>query len=48
VDKITVGNGVVGPITHRIQEEFFGVTSGQKPDRHNWMTPVNAPVAAVR
>jgi len=48
VDKITVGNGVVGPITHRIQEEFFGVTSGQKPERHNWMTPVNAPVAAVR
>jgi len=48
VDKITIGKGVAGPITRRIQEEFFAVTSGHKPDRHNWLTPVNAPVAASR
>lgn len=47
VDKIQVGEGMAGPITRRIQEEFFGLTSGSKPDRHNWLTPVNAPVAAV-
>jgi branched-chain amino acid aminotransferase len=48
VDKIIIGKGSAGPITRRIQEEFFAVTSGKKPDRHNWLTPVNAPVAAVR
>ena len=48
VDKIVVGKGTAGPITRRIQDEFFGITSGKKPDRHNWLTPVNAPVAAAR
>lgn len=47
VDKIQVGKGVAGPITRKLQEEFFAITSGNKPDRHNWLTPVNAPVAAV-
>jgi branched-chain amino acid aminotransferase len=48
VDKITIGHGVAGPVTRRIQEEFFALTSGKKADRHNWLTPVNAPVAAAR
>jgi len=48
VDKIVVGKGSAGPITRKIQEEFFGVTSGTKPDRHGWLTQVNAPVAAAR
>ena len=48
IDKIIVGKGVAGPITRKIQEEFFAVTSGRKPDRHNWLTPVSAPVAASR
>jgi len=48
IDRITIGKGVAGPITLRIQEEFFAVTSGRKADRHNWLTPVNAPVAATR
>jgi branched-chain amino acid aminotransferase len=47
IDKITIGSGVAGPITRRIQEEFFAVTSGKKADRHNWLTAVNAPVAAT-
>jgi len=47
VDKIQIGKGMAGPITRRIQEEFFALTSGNKPDRHNWLTPVNAPVAAA-
>jgi branched-chain amino acid aminotransferase len=46
VDKIQVGKGVPGPITRRLQEEFFALTSGSKPDRHNWLTPVNTPVGA--
>jgi len=48
IDRITIGKGVAGPVTLRIQEEFFAVTSGRKADRHNWLTPVNAPVAAPR
>jgi len=47
VDHIVVGKGVGGPVTKRLQEEFFAITSGSKADRHNWLTPVNAPVAAV-
>ena len=48
IDKITVGKGVAGPVTRRIQEEFFALTSGRKPDTRNWHTPVNAPVGASR
>jgi branched-chain amino acid aminotransferase len=48
VDKITVGNGKLGPITRAIQKEFFGIVSGSSPDRHNWFTPVQVkqPVGA--
>lgn len=40
VDKISVGNGVIGPITKRIQQEFYGIVRGEKADRYNWLTPV--------
>jgi len=46
VDHITVGKGVAGPITRKLQEEFFALTSGNKADRHKWLTPVNATVGA--
>ena len=49
VDRIKVGNGGRGPITKRIQDEFFALTSGAKPDRHGWLSFANAPAgAAVR
>lgn len=49
VDRIKVGNGARGPVTKRLQDEFFALTSGSKPDRHGWLTPVGVPVgAAVR
>ncbi|MGH2348846.1 MAG: aminotransferase class IV, partial [bacterium] len=34
------GHGGRGPITARLQEEFFGITSGQIADRHGWLTHV--------
>lgn len=40
VDRITIGAGKRGPITQAIQEEFFAITSGEKADRHGWLTPV--------
>lgn len=46
VDRIKVGSGSRGPITQAVQEEFFALTSGQKPDRHGWLTPVRQTEAA--
>jgi branched-chain amino acid aminotransferase len=40
VDRIPVGSGKPGPVTKAVQEAFFGITSGQLPDRHNWLTHV--------
>jgi branched-chain amino acid aminotransferase len=40
VDKISVGKGVVGPITKAIQKEFYAIIRGEKADRFNWLTPV--------
>ncbi|HEX3050371.1 MAG TPA: branched-chain amino acid transaminase [Aggregatilineaceae bacterium] len=40
VDRIQVGKGERGPITKRIQDHFFGITSGKMPDRFGWLTPV--------
>jgi len=40
VDKIKVGNGVMGPITKAIQKEFYAIVRGEKDDRHGWLTPV--------
>lgn len=48
IDKIKIGSGERGPVTRRIQDEFFALTSGRKPDRHAWLTPVSVPVAAAR
>jgi branched-chain amino acid aminotransferase len=48
IDRITVGKGSRGPVTKRLQDEYFAIVSGEKADRHNWLTPVAAPVAAIR
>jgi branched-chain amino acid aminotransferase len=49
IDRVQVGAGARGPVTKRIQEEFFAITSGKKPDRHGWLSPVAVPtIVAVR
>ena len=45
VDRILVGDGMMGPITKALHDEFFAIVNGQKPDRHNWLTPVRVKVA---
>ena len=40
VDRISVGKGRRGPVTERIQKDFFAVTSGQAEDRYGWLTPL--------
>ncbi len=40
IDGLPVGAGTRGPITKQVQDEFFAITRGEKPDRHGWLTPV--------
>lgn len=40
IDHITIGSGKRGPITERLQTEFFGLLAGEVQDRHGWLTPV--------
>jgi branched-chain amino acid aminotransferase len=40
VDKIVVGPGKRGPITHAIQTRFFDIVEGRAPDSHGWLTYV--------
>lgn len=41
VDRLPVGDGKRGPITKAVQDEFFGITSGEKPDQYGWLTIVH-------
>jgi branched-chain amino acid aminotransferase len=40
VDKIKIGAGKRGPITEELQKEFFGIVSGKKKDKYEWLTYV--------
>ena len=40
VDRIKVGSGSRGPITEKLQSEFFGIVNGTVSDRFGWLTPV--------
>jgi branched-chain amino acid aminotransferase len=41
IDKIRIGNGGRGPVTRRLQEEFFSIIRAEKDDRHHWLTYVS-------
>ena len=47
VDRIPVGKGSRGPVTERLQSEFFSLLKGDREDRYGWLTPlpVEAPIA---
>lgn len=40
VDKITVGSGKRGPLTERLQKQFFGLFDGTTPDAWGWLEPI--------
>jgi branched-chain amino acid aminotransferase len=40
VDGIPIGAGRRGPVTERLQSEFFDIVAGRIPDRHQWLTVV--------
>jgi branched-chain amino acid aminotransferase len=41
VDRIPVGNGRRGPVTEALQSAFFGLFSGQTPDKWGWLDRVD-------
>jgi branched-chain amino acid aminotransferase len=47
IDRIVIGKGHRGPITEQLQNEYFGVINGTRPDRYGWLSPVHA-AAAVK
>jgi len=42
IDRIPVGEGVVGPVTKRLQEAFFDIIEGRASDRRGWLFPIEA------
>ena len=40
VDRIEVGSGKRGPVTERLQTEFFGLFDGSTRDRWGWLEPM--------
>jgi branched-chain amino acid aminotransferase len=40
IDRLQIGAGSRGPITRRLQEAFFSILSGEKPDTRRWLSPV--------
>ncbi len=51
VDRLTVGLGRRGPITESLQKAFFGLFSGETPDKWGWLDHIDmntkAPAAAA-
>ena len=47
VDRIPIGKGTRGPVTERIQNEYFDLVNGKKEDKYGWLSPVEVrePVA---
>ena len=40
VDNYTIGAGVRGPITEKLQSAFFRAVKGQDPSKAAWLTKV--------
>jgi branched-chain amino acid aminotransferase len=40
IDRSPIGSGKRGPITQRLQKEFFAIVEGKTEDRHHWLTLV--------
>lgn len=38
IDKISIGEGERGPITKKLQEEFFAYINGEREDKYDWLT----------
>ncbi len=41
IDNIIISDGKVGPVTRKLQNEFFAIIKGEVEDRHNWLSKIN-------
>lgn len=41
IDRIPIGNGACGPITARLQKQFFAIIEGKTKDKYGWLTLVD-------
>ncbi len=48
VDRIVVGKGQPGPVTHALQDRFLQIVQGHADDKYGWLTLCNQPVASAR
>lgn len=48
VDHSPVGSGNVGPLSQKLQDLYFDIVRGRKPEYLDWCTPVYAEVATKR
>lgn len=48
VDHSPVGSGNVGPLSQKLQDLYFDIVRGRKPEYLDWCTPVYSEVAAKR
>jgi branched-chain amino acid aminotransferase len=46
IDKRKIGTGARGPVTEKIQSEFFAYVEGSRDDIYNWFTPVYTPLVS--
>lgn len=42
VDRLPVGSGTRGPVTKRLQADFFGLFDGSTEDKWGWLQPLRA------
>jgi len=40
VDRIPIGAGTRGPVTEKLQKQFFGILTGELEDKYDWLTLV--------
>jgi branched-chain amino acid aminotransferase len=40
VDRIKIGSGKRGPVTERLQKEFFSIFSGERKVPEDWLSPI--------
>jgi branched-chain amino acid aminotransferase len=46
IDRIRIGKGQAGPVTHKLQERFLSIAEGRVEDKYGWLTLCNQPVVA--
>jgi branched-chain amino acid aminotransferase len=47
MDKIPIGTGKPGPVTHQIQRTYLQTVRGEIEDKHGWLTYVSAERASA-